>query len=378
MRYLSLLLLGSSAFAARVDVVEEIVCKVNGDIITHNDLDHDRKQFEQQLRQQNLAGARLQDVLNSKMADLLRDRIDRLLMVQKGKEMDLKIDSDLNKRMAELQRRSGIADPQKFQEWVKEQSGEAYEDYRGDMKNQLLMDSVIQEEIIRKIQFKKEELQAYYEQHKNDFQRQERVFLRNIFVSTGGKDSTAQAAAEKKAKDLSARAKKGEKFAELAQSNSDDPATAQEGGVMPPYEKGQMLPELEAAIWDQPRSFVSEPIKLANGYIIVRVDEHYKAGLASFDEVENEIQNRMLQDRLPAAERAYLNKLRETAFLEIKPGYTDSGAVAGKDTKWMDPGELKPETVTKEELSKTRHKKLLKIIPVPGTTVDKTGTSSSR
>jgi peptidyl-prolyl cis-trans isomerase SurA len=108
------------------------------------------------------------------------------------------------------------------------------------------------------------------------------------------------------------------------------------------------------------------------------VDEHYKAGLASFDEVENEIQNRMLQDRMPAAERAYLNKLRETAFLEIKPGYTDSGAVAGKDTKWMDPGELKPETVTKEELAKTRHKKLLKIIPVPGTTVDKTGTSSSR
>ena len=378
MRFLSLLLLGSSAFAARVDVVEEIVCKVNGDIITRNDLDHDRKQLEQQLRQQNLAGTRLQDVLNSKMADLLRDRIDKLLMVQKGKEMDLKVDSDLNKRMAELQRRSGIADPQKFQEWVKEQSGEAYEDYRGEMKNQLLMDSVIQEEIIRKIQFKKEELQAYYEQHKNDFQRQERVFLRNIFVSTAGKDATAQAAAEKKAKDLSARAKKGEKFADLAQSNSDDASTAQEGGVMPPYQKGQMLPELEAAIWDQPRSFVSEPIKLANGYIVVRVDEHYKAGLASFDEVENEIQNRMLQDRMPPAERAYLNKLRETAFLEIKPGYTDSGAVAGKDTKWMDPGELKPETVTKEELAKTRHKKLLKVIPVPGTTVDKTGTSSSR
>src|SRR5215471_7219812 len=84
MRYLSLLLLGSSAFAGRVDVVEEIVCKVNGDIITHNDLDHDRKQLEQQLRQQNLSGPRLQDVLNSKMADLLRDRIDRLLMVQKG------------------------------------------------------------------------------------------------------------------------------------------------------------------------------------------------------------------------------------------------------------------------------------------------------
>ncbi|HLH43163.1 MAG TPA: peptidyl-prolyl cis-trans isomerase [Bryobacteraceae bacterium] len=378
MRSFAVLILCLPAFAARVDVVEEIVCKVNGDIITRNDLDHDRKQLEQQLRQQNLAGQRLQDALNSKMADLLRDRIDKLLMVQKGKEMDLKVDSDLNKRMAELQRRSGIADPQKFQDWVKEQSGEAYEDYRGEMKNQLLVDGVIQEEIVRKIQFKKEELQAYYEQHKGDFQRQERVFLRQIFISTSGKDEAAQALAEKKAKDLAARAKKGEKFADLAQNNSDDAATAQEGGALPPYEKGKMLPELEAAIWDQPRSYVTDPIKLPNGYIILRVDEHYKAGLASFDEVENEIQNRMLQDRLPAAERAYLNKLRETAFLEIKPGYADSGAVAGKDTKWMDPAELKPETVTKEELAKTHHKKLFKIIPVPGTSVDKTGTSSSR
>jgi parvulin-like peptidyl-prolyl isomerase len=351
---------------------------VNGDIITRNDLDHDRKQLEQQLRQQNLAGTRLEDVLNSKMADLLRDRIDKLLMVQKGKEMDLKVDSDLNKQMAELQRRSGIADPQKFQDWVKEQAGEPYEDYRGDTKNKLLMDGVIQEEIVRKIQFKREELEAYYAAHKNDFQRQERVFLREIVVSTQGKDDVAQTAAEKKAKDLAARAKKGEKFADLAQSNSDDQATAQEGGVLPPYEKGKMLPELEAAIWDQPRSYVSDPIKIANGYIILRVDEHYKAGLASFDEVENEIQNRMLQERLVPAERAYLNKLREAAFLEIKPGYTDSGAAPGKSTKWMDPGELKPETVTKEELAKTRHKKLLKIIPVPGTSVDKTGTSSSR
>jgi len=114
MRYLSLLLLASSVFAARVDIVEEIVCKVNGDIITRNDLNKDRKQLEPQLRQQNLAGARLQDVLNSKMADLLSDRIDHLLLVQKGKEMDLKVDADLNKQMAKYQRRSGIADPQKL------------------------------------------------------------------------------------------------------------------------------------------------------------------------------------------------------------------------------------------------------------------------
>jgi hypothetical protein len=87
----------------------------------------------------------------------------------------------------------------------------------------------------------------------------------------------------------------------------------------------------------------------------------------------------MMQARAQPALRAYLTKLRENAFLEIKPGYEDSGAAPGKDTTWVDPAQLKPETTTKEEvLAKNRKKKLLKIIPVPGTTAAKTGTSSSR
>ena len=365
-------------FAARVDVVDEIVCKVNGDIITRNDLDHDRKQMEEEIRRQNITGPRAQEILKAKIPELLADRIDRLLWVQKAKELDLKVDTELNKRMGELQRQSKIADPQKFQDWVKEQAGMPYEDFRDEQRKGLLTDAVIREEVVRKIQFKREELEAYYNNHKGDYQRQERIFLRQIFVSTTGKDAAGMAAAEKKAKDLASRAKKGEKFPDLAQSNSDNAETAQDGGAMPAYEKGQLLPQLEAAVWDQPRSFITDPIKLENGFIILKVDEHYKAGLASFPEVENEVQNRMLNDRLAAAERAFLNKLREAAFLQIKPGYVDSFAVPGQDTTWMDPGELKPETVTKEELAKTRHKKLLKVIPIPGTSTAKTGTSSSR
>lgn len=365
-------------FAARVDTIDEIICKVNGDIITHNDLDHDRKFLDEEIRRQNITGPRAQEILKTKVPDLLADRIDRLLWVQKAKELDLKVDTELNKRMAELQRQSKIADPQKFQDWVKEQAGMPYEDFRDEQRKGLLTDAVIREEVIRKIQFKREELEAYYDAHKADYQRQERIFLRQILVSTVGKDAAGVAAAEKKAKDLSTRAKKGEKFPELAQSNSDDANTAQDGGATPPYEKGQLLPELESAVWDQPRGYITDPIKIPNGFLVLKVDEHYKAGLASFGEVENEVQNKMLNERLPAAERASLTKLREAAFLQIKPGYLDTAAAPGKDTTWQDPGELKPETVTKEELAKTKHKKFLKIIPVPGTSTANTGTSSSR
>ena len=83
--------------------------------------------------------------------------------------------------------------------------------------------------------------------------------------------------------------------------------------------------------------------------------------------------------RVGPALRAYLNKLRESAFLEIKPGFEDSGAAPNKDTTWVDPAQLKPETIKKEEVLAQSHKKhIFGIIPIPGTNTANTGTSSSR
>src|SRR6185503_20522336 len=130
----------------------------------------------------------------------------------------------------------------------------------------------------------------------------------------------ALAAAQKKAKDLVDRARRSERFNELAQTNSDSP-TAKDGGSLDPYKKGDLAPALEAAIWDKERGYVTDPITIPNALLILRVDEHHKAGLAGFEEVEQEIQNRILGSRQQAALRAYLTKLRDVSFLEIKPGF---------------------------------------------------------
>jgi hypothetical protein len=118
---------------------------------------------------------------------------------------------------------------------------------------------------------------------------------------------------------------------------------------------------------------------LANGFVIYKVEEHQRAGQAEFEEVENEIMDKIFVPRIQPAVREFLTTLRQQAFLEIKPGYIDSGAAAGKDTTWTDPAQLRPETVTKQEVaSQTRRRKLLWMIPVPGTSTGNTDTSSSR
>ncbi len=357
-------------------VVEEIVAKCNGDIVTHGDLDRSRRELIETLRNQGLVGEDLEKQVALREKDLLRDRIDQLILVQKAKDLNINVDGDISKQLATIQSDSKIADPERFQEYVKEQSGMSFEDFKDEMKNRLLTQRVIREEVTEKMNVKHEDLEKYYNEHKSDFIRQEQVTLQEILISTEDKDAAGVAAAEKKAKDLVARARKGERFAEMARDNSDS-LTAKSMGEFPkPFKKGDLSKNLEDAVWDQPRGYITDPIKVPTGFLILRVEDHQKAGQAELSEVEQEITERLLTPRMEAAVREYLTKLRKDAFLEIKPGYIDTGAAAGKDTAWVDPAQLRPETVKKEEvISHVRRKRLLWSIPVPGTQTVATSSS---
>jgi len=364
------------ASAAEITVIEEIVAKVNGEIITRGDIERTRKQMEATMREQGATGARLQEAMAEADKNILRERIDQLLLQSKGKEMNLNVDSEVAKQLADIQRKSGITDPDKFQQFVRDQTGMTYEDYKNDRKNELLTNRVIRQEVDSKIQIKHEEAQQYYDTHKDEFQREERVFLREILVATPPGADSAQA--EKKAKDLADRGKKGEKFEDMARNNSDSPSAQQDGDIGA-YEKGKLRPEIEKTVWDQPRGYVTDPINVGNGFLILKVEEHQKAGLAGLEEVQGEITNKLFNPRFNPELRRYLTQLRVTAFLEIKPGYEDSGAAPGKNTAWVDPAEIKPETVTKEQVAaRQRHRRLLGLVPIPGTSTQSTGTSSSR
>jgi peptidyl-prolyl cis-trans isomerase SurA len=361
--------------AADISVIDEIIAKVNGEIITRSDYDRSRKQMEASLRQQGAKGQVLTDALKQGEKDILRERIDQLLLQTKGKELNLNVDAEVNKQLADMQRAAKIADPEKFQEFVREGTGMSFEDYKSELKNQAITNRVIRQEVSGRIQIKREELQQYYDGHKDEFQRQERVFLREILVNGDPGDTGA---AEKKAKDLSSRARKGEKFEDLAVANSDS-ATGPQGGDIGSYEQGKLRPELEKLVWDKPRGYVTDPIPVNNGFLILKVEEHQKAGLAGFEEVQNEITNKIFGPRFQPELRRYLTELRVNAFLEIKPGYTDTGAAPGKKTEWVDPAEIRPETVTKEQVAaKQRRRHLLGLVPIPGTSVQNTGTSSSK
>ena len=354
---------GTAASSADIRIVEEIICKVNGEIVTRGEMDRQRTNLENVLRQEGLSGPRLADALKDREKDLLREQIDQLLLVAKAKDLNISVDADINKRIAEIQTSSKIVDPEKFHEWVREQSGMTFEDFRQQLKNQLLTQRVIGQEIQRTIVIPEPEKKKYYEEHKGEFVRDEEVFLSQIFISTEGKTPEQAAAAEKKAKQLVDRARKGEKFGELARDNSDDPETAKNFGEMPPYKRGQLRKEIEDIVFTQKKGYVTDPIRVPNGFILLKVEERYEKGQAPYDAVEEIITERLAAPRMQPKLREYLTRLRQDAFLQIRDGFVDSGAAPGKDTTWQDVAQLKPETTTKEEVAARRRKKFLGIIP---------------
>ena len=346
-----------------VHVIEEIVAKVNGDIITRGELTKEREEIQADLAQQGLTGPALQTAVDKRAADALRDQIDQLLLVQKGKELSINVDADVNRRVAEVQSQSKISDPDKFHDWVRQQSGMTFEDFKQQIKNQFLTQRVISEEVYRNVIIPKADIEKYYNEHKTDFVREERVALREILVSSGDNSADKVAAAEKKAKGLVDRARKGEKFTDLARQYSDA-ATAAQDGELGSFKPGDPRKEIEEVVFKQTKGFVTDPIRTPGGFEILRVEEHLAAGQAALDEVSGQISNILSEPRVGPKVREYLTGLRQRAFLEIKPGLVDSGAAPGKDTSWQDALQLKPSTTTKEAVTAASRKKFLKVIPL--------------
>src|ERR1039458_9442045 len=174
--------------ADNVKVVEEIAAKVNGDIITRGELARKRLESESEAKRQGLTGTRLEVTVKEYAANALRDEVDQLLLVQRGKDLNLSVDADVTRRLAEMQVQQKEPDPEKFQAFIRDQTGMTYEDFKVRMKREVLTQRVVGQEVARNIDVSEGEMQKYYDEHKAEFMRKEaQVFLSQIVISTEGK-----------------------------------------------------------------------------------------------------------------------------------------------------------------------------------------------
>jgi peptidyl-prolyl cis-trans isomerase SurA len=302
--------------------VEDIVARVNDQIITKSDYDRAETELNQEGREhqetmQEMAAGR---------KDLLRNLIDQQLWLSKGKELGITGDTELTKRLDDIRKQYNLPDIDALADAAKQQ-GVSFEDFKANIRNQIVTQEVMRQEVGEHLQMTPGEVERYYDQHKQDYVQPESERLSEILVSANADDPAKVEAAKAKADDIEARLHSGGDFTQLARSFSDGP-TAAEGGDLGQYKKGQgQLPKvLEDKTFDLQAGQYTDPILTRQGYIILKVVQHTPGGPQPFKAVEEDVEQAYYMSKMEPAIRDYLSRMRDEAFIYVKPGYTDSAA----------------------------------------------------
>jgi len=361
--------------------VEEIITRVNNQIITRSEFQRSKDQLRDQVKQENSKDPDAAYAEREK--DILRDLIDQDLLLDKGKDLSITGDTDLIKRLDQMRKEMKLESLEELEKEATKQ-GVSWEDFKQNMRNQIITQKVIGEEVSSHLSVTKEEEQKFYDDHKNDMEQPEAIRLSEILVApktaapapaagtdpnappaappsndpNAAVDEAAQAAAlsaaEAKADDLLKQIRAGAAFEDIAKKFSDGPSAA-DGGNLGSFERGKLAKQIEDQTFALKTGEITDVIRTKQGFVILKVVEHQQAGIPSLKDVLPRIQDQLYYQKLQPALRVYLTKLREDAYIKYTDGYVDTGMSANQ-TQPVETAAAREADAKK--LGKKKHKKL--------------------
>jgi peptidyl-prolyl cis-trans isomerase SurA len=312
--------------------VEEIIARVNNEIITRSEFDKARQSAEEDAKaecQGRCTPEQLQTDIVDRQKNTLRDLIDQSLLVQRGKDMGVSVEADLIKQLDQIRTTNKLESMEALEKAVSSQ-GTNWEDFKNNIRNHLLTQRVISSEVGSHITVPEEEISKYYDAHKSEYVRPEQVALREIEVSTQGKKPEELPDLKKKAETALKRVQDGEDFAEIAKRLSDG-STKTQGGFLGVYKRGELSKELEEVVFKLKRNDLTEVMETKQGYLVLQVLEHYDEGEQPLSKVKSDIMDKLYGVRMEPAMRIYLKTLREESYVIIKPGFQDIAGTSSSE-----------------------------------------------
>jgi len=345
--------LAAGQAAQNGQVVEEIIARVNNQIITRSEFDRSKDQLKDEVKQQVPKDP--DKAYADREKDILRDLMDQQLLLDKGKDLGITGDTDLIKRLDQMRKDMKLETLEDLEKEATKQ-GVSWEDFKQNMRNQIITQKVIGEEVGGKLAIGKDEEQKFYDDHKSAMEQAEYIRLSEILVAPkaatpsispvadpsatastpavqppvdeaakASTDAAALSAADAKANDLLKQIRAGAAFEDIAKKYSDGPSAA-DGGTLGTFERGKLAKELEDRTFTMKAGEVTDVIRTRQGYVILKVIDHQMAGIPPLKDVLPKIQDALYYEKLQPALRAYLTKLREDAYIDVKPSYVDTGA----------------------------------------------------
>ncbi|MGH9437058.1 MAG: peptidylprolyl isomerase [Terriglobia bacterium] len=305
----------------RTVLIDRIIARVNEEIITQRQYDDQKGQLRTQLAQQ-YHGAEIDSRYHAGVENLLRDMIDQDLLVQKAKDLNINADSDVVQRLDQIRKQMGLATIQDLENEVEKQ-GLIWEDFQDNIRRRLLTQQVIEQEVGSRIMVSRTQALKYFDAHKQEFASPAGDELAEIQISS---DKWGSAEADKRAKAALAMLQSGAKWEDVVKKYSDGP-NANSGGDVGFFPSGSLMPQIADAIKNLDPGDTSKMISSQYGYVIVKVLQQRSGGTPRFNEVEQQVDNVLYQQKMEPALRQYLTTLRKESYIFLAPGFVDTGAV---------------------------------------------------
>jgi len=328
-------------------VIEQVLVKVNGDIITKTELEErqigalrERKVGPEVLKNDE----QLKKAIAEVTPQLLVNAIDELLVIQLGREKGLRLsDEQFNRWLTSMRKEQGLEDDKKFEAALK-QEGMSISDIRRNVEKQFLLSQVQSEEFGGKLQITEQEARQYYEANQKEFVEPATVTIREILIEVPtvmqqgramvsvGKDDEAAKTAEA----VRARLTAGEDFAKVAGEVSSSASKAN-GGLIGPIAMSELAPDLQKMLASMKPGEITQPMRAAKGYQILKLETLKPSGVRPFDTVRDVVADRVYQERSRSEMRKFIERVRRQAIIvwkneELRKAYEQQVAAMSSGT----------------------------------------------
>lgn len=315
----ALLVSVGTAFAQEQRLVEEVVARVNNEIITRSQYLDVLQQTETDARQ-NRSPEEAERILKDLKPRLLDLMIENILLVQKGQDLGIDVEANINRQMTEAARRENMTITE-FEDAMR-RSGVDPAETRNRLRERLMRDAVMNQEVLGAVYrgLTDKEKHEYYDKNTDKFMLPGELKLSELFLAVEGRSFSE---IETKARELVSQARAGSSFIDLVKKNGDAnrPSYANGGSIGSFASVDEVAAPLSAAIKNLRTGELTDPIRVADGVIVLRVDERRDAAPKKYEEVENDVALALTYTRSQEAERKYIQKLRDEAYVKISDAY---------------------------------------------------------
>ena len=311
-----------------VVVIDEVIAQVNDDVITLSMLKREtRERIEALMQERKMTEQQATEEVAKHQAELIATLINERLLLQKGKELDMasQVEAEVNARMLAIAKEQGINSIAKLEDAMRQSKIDPVS-VKETMRAEMMKQAVMQQEVDRRVYLSipAEDAKKYFEAHKDEFRKPESVTLSEIYFSSVDKDD---AAVKARATELVAQLRAGADFKKAAAANSEREKNGQrtapeDGGRVGTFEVPNLREDLQALLKNLKVGGISDPIKTADGYQILRLDERTAAGEAPVFN-DSQVRGAMLGERAPKERDAYLQTLRNEAFIKVTEPYRE-------------------------------------------------------